>query len=109
MMSDGVIAISQLKDSDDQVEPGVKVVTSQVSDKYHSGLLIGYVQELHMDANNLTKSGTITPAVDFEHLRAVLVITDQKRQVNPNEETPEESDEDGSSEEQTSEGTGDET
>ena len=86
LMSDGCISISQLKDSDNQVEFGAKVVTSQVSDKYHPGLLIGYVQELHMDANNLTKSGTIAPAVDFEHLRAVLVITDKKRQVNPEEE-----------------------
>lgn len=82
LMSDGVILLSQLKDSDHEVMPGAKVVTSQVSDKYHSGLLIGYVQEVHMDANNLTKSGTITPAVDFEHLRSVLVITDEKRQIN---------------------------
>ena len=84
-MTEGVISISQLKDDDNQVEFGAKVVTSQVSDKYHSGLLIGYVQNLEMDANNLTKSGTITPAVDFEHLRSVLVITDEKRQVNPDE------------------------
>ena len=86
LMSEGVIEISQLKDSDNQVESGVKVVTSQVSDKYHPGLLIGYVQNLQMDANNLTKSGTLTPAVDFEHLRAVLVITDEKRQINLEEE-----------------------
>ena len=86
LMSQGVISVSQLKDSDDQVLFGAKVVTSQVSDKYHPGLLIGYVQELTMDANNLTKSGTITPAVDFEHLRSVLVITDKKRQIDPNEE-----------------------
>ena len=86
LMTEGVISISQLKDDDNQVEFGAKVVTSQVSDKYHPGLLIGYVQNLHMDANNLTKSGTITPAVDFEHLRSVLVITDEKRQVNPDEE-----------------------
>ena len=86
LMSDGVIAIGQLKDSDDQVEFGAKVVTSQVSDKYHPGLLIGYVQKLDMDSNNLTKSGTITPAVDFEHLRSVLVITDMKRQINPEAE-----------------------
>ena len=86
LMSEGCISITQLKDSDNQVEFGAKVVTSQVSDKYHPGLLIGYVQELHMDANNLTKSGTIAPAVDFEHLRAVLVITDKKRQIDPEEE-----------------------
>ena len=87
LMSQGCISVSQLKDSDDQVEFGAKVVTSQVSDKYHPGLLIGYVQELHMDANNLTKSGTIAPAVDFEHLRAVLVITDKKRQIDPDKES----------------------
>lgn len=85
LMSEGCISISQLKDSDDQVEFGAKVVTSQVSSKYHSGLLIGYVQELQMDSNNLTKSGTITPAVDFEHLRSVLVITDQKKKIDPDE------------------------
>lgn len=84
LMSEGVISISQLKDSDDEVVSGAKVVTSQVSDKYHAGLLIGYVQEVHMDANNLTKSGTLTPAVDFEHLRSVLVITDEKRQIDTN-------------------------
>jgi rod shape-determining protein MreC len=83
LMSEGYISISQLKDSDDQVDFGAKVVTSQVSDKYHPGLLIGYVQNLEMDSNNLTKSGTITPAVDFEHLRSVLVITDMKRQIDP--------------------------
>lgn len=91
-MSEGCISISQLKDSDDQVEAGAKVVTSQVSDKYHPGLLIGYVQELHTDANNLTKSGSLTPAVDFEHLRSVLVITDIKRQVDPEENTADQED-----------------
>lgn len=87
LMSEGMISISQLKDSDNEVMPGAKVVTSQVSDKYHAGLLIGYVQEISMDANNLTKSGTITPAVDFEHLRSVLVITDKKRQIDTEEDT----------------------
>ena len=90
LMSEGVIALSQLKDSDDQVHFGAKVVTSQVSDKYHPGLLIGYIHNLSMDSNNLTKSGTITPAVDFEHLRSVLVITDQKQQIDPEEEVAEE-------------------
>lgn len=97
LMSEGVISISQLKDSDDEVPIGAKVVTSQVSDKYHPGLLIGYVNEISRDSNNLTKSGTITPAVDFEHLRSVLVITDEKKQIDPNETQPEES----SAEEQT--------
>ena len=53
----------------------------EISDRYHEGILIGYVNEIEMDSNNLTKSGTITPAVDFEHLHTVLVITDLKQAV----------------------------
>ena len=30
------------------------------------------------NANNLTKSGSITPVVDFQHLQEVLVITTVK-------------------------------
>lgn len=108
LMSEGYISVSQLKDSDNEVEFGAKVVTSQVSNKYHSGLLIGYVQELQMDPNNLTKSGTITPAVDFEHLRSVLVITDKKRQIDP-DSVQENVTEEESGEEETKEAAGEPT
>ena len=60
------------------VKKGDQVVTSYVSDKFLQGILIGYVSETEMDSNNITKSGTITPAADFEHLREVLVILDKK-------------------------------
>lgn len=81
MMDEGLIQLNELKDSEDQVSMGDKVVTSHVSDKFHEGILIGYVNELSLDSNNLTKSGTLTPAVDFEHLQTVLVITDLKQTV----------------------------
>ena len=81
LMEDGLIQLNQLKDSENTVSKGEKIVTSHVSDKYHEGILIGYVNELELDANNLTKSGTLVPAVDFEHLRTVLVITDLKQKV----------------------------
>ena len=67
-----------MKDADDKVKKGDQVVTSYVSDKFLQGILIGYVSETEMDSNNITKSGTITPAADFEHLREVLVILDKK-------------------------------
>ena len=57
---------------------GDPVVTSYVSDLYQQGILIGYVTSVENNSNNLTKSGTITPVVDFEHLENVLVITDIK-------------------------------
>lgn len=86
LMNDGVIRVSHLKDSDNLAAVGDKLVTSPVSEKFHEGILIGYLDTLEVDANNLTKSGTVTPAVDFEHLYTVLVITDLKQQVSVTEE-----------------------
>ena len=73
------IEFSGLNDRDDEVEVGDPVVTSYVSYDYQQGILIGYIKEIKTDANNLTKSGTITPAVDFEHIEEVLVILNKKQ------------------------------
>jgi len=54
------------------------VVTSHVSSKYLPGLLIGYVVDFQLDANDLTQSGHIKPAVDFADLQEVLIITKTK-------------------------------
>ncbi len=80
-MENGYIRFSQLVDSDDKVAVGDKVVTSDISDRYLPGILIGYISYIEEDSNNLTKSGYITPAVDFEHLGEVLVITEQKQTI----------------------------
>lgn len=77
-MQNGVIRFSQLIDSQDNVMVGEKVVTSHISDKYLPNILIGTIHTINKDSNNLTKSGYLTPAVDFEHLEEVLVITDMK-------------------------------
>ena len=76
------IELSDLKDTDDQVQAGNQIVTSYISDKYLQGILIGYIKDVSVDSNNLTKSGTITPVVDFEHIREVLVILDKKEDVS---------------------------
>ena len=81
MMAQGVIPFSKLVDSQDAVAEGDKVVTSDISDKYLPNILIGYISTINKDTNNLTKSGYLTPVVDFEHLSEVLVITDKKQQV----------------------------
>ncbi|MBU9728237.1 rod shape-determining protein MreC [Diplocloster modestus] len=78
LMNEGIIQFSELSDKENKVNAGDKVVTSIISSKYLPRILIGYVKEIVPDANNLTKSGTITPVVDFEHLEEVLVITDLK-------------------------------
>ena len=81
LYADGVISFEKLIDSADRVVEGDKIVTSNVSDKYLPGILIGYISSINVDSNNLTKSGLITPAVDFEHLEEVLVITELKQTV----------------------------
>lgn len=82
LMADGVIRFSKLIDSENKVSEGDKVITSNISGNYLPNILIGYIHTLNQDANNLTKSGYITPAVDFEHLEEVLVITQLKQQVD---------------------------
>lgn len=72
------INLVKLTDAADRVTAGDKVVTSDISDRYLPGILIGYISEIAMDSNNLTKSGYITPEVDFRHLREVLVIKNLK-------------------------------
>ena len=57
------------------------MVTSNISEKFLPGILIGYISELGNDPNNLTKSGEITPVADFRHLQEVLVIRDLKEYV----------------------------
>jgi len=78
MRENQVIEFSELRDSDDKVSVGDPVVTSSVSDQYQQGILIGYITSIEENSNGLTKSGTITPVVDFEHLQTVLVILEVK-------------------------------
>ncbi len=79
MQQDGVIDFQQLSDQEDLVSVGDKVVTSDISDKYLPGILVGYISSINTEPNNLTKSGTLTPAVDFSHLDEVLVVTELKQ------------------------------
>ena len=79
MSENMTIEFSGLNDRDNEVAIGDPVVTSYVSYDYQQGILIGYISEITTDSNNLTRSGTITPAVDFEYLHTVLVITELKQ------------------------------
>lgn len=73
-------------DKDANVSIGDKVVTSPISDLYHSGLIIGYVSDTSYDTNNLTMTAYITPAVDFSNITEVLIITAEKKTVPENAE-----------------------
>ena len=55
MTASNLINYSNLSDSEDKVAIGDVVVTSNISDKYLPGLLIGYVSSVNLDENDLSK------------------------------------------------------
>lgn len=77
-MQEGKIRFEQLPNNGSEIKKGEQVVTSHISSKYLPGILIGYISDIQVDANDLTRSGYIVPAVDFQHLQEVLVITSTK-------------------------------
>lgn len=78
MTEDKRIKFSNLEDEKKAIKTGEPIVTSNISDKYLPGILIGYVDTIKLDQNKITYSGTITPVVDFKHLQNVLVILTRK-------------------------------
>ena len=87
LMGTGQIAFTQMENNDNVVAVGDQIVTSYISDKYLQGILIGSVSEVNVDSNNLTRSGYITPAVDFKNIQEVLVITTTKAELTGENKT----------------------
>ncbi|MCC8152073.1 MAG: rod shape-determining protein MreC [Lachnospiraceae bacterium] len=85
MNESGLITFSGLNDTDDEAVEGDQIVTSNISDLYLPDIPVGYVTEMSLDSNNLTKSGTIATIVDFQHLEKVFVILETKESVTENE------------------------
>lgn len=80
-IKEGYINVGYINKSD-TIEDGAELVTSHVSNKFLPGLLIGYIAEVELDANNLTKSAKCIPVVDFNNLQEVLVVLDLKADYN---------------------------
>lgn len=77
LIEDGFMNITGiLKDA--KISEGDMIVTSKISNKFLPGILVGYVNNVSLDANELTQSGKIIPAVDFQHIDEVLIITELK-------------------------------
>lgn len=81
LAEDGCAQLEQFYDSDNNAAEGDMLVTSNISDVYWPGLLIGYISKIQTDTNNLTKTGEVVLAADFEHITNVLVITDMKEEI----------------------------
>lgn len=86
LLDSGYILVEAISE-DAEIKENYEVVTSLISDKYLPGILIGFISNIELDSNNITKRAYLTPVVDFEHLEEVLVITKLKE---PLEELSEE-------------------
>lgn len=86
LYQDGRLGLNHIKKEAD-IQEGDKIVTSNISDVFLPGILIGYASELTTDANNVTKSGTILPVAEFDNLQEVLVITQLKHEEERHEES----------------------
>ena len=84
--NEGKIRFEEMENNENKVQVGDQIVTSHISDKYLQGILIGYISEISVDSNNLTRSGYITPVVDFKNLQEVLVITTTKADLTGKDE-----------------------
>ncbi len=61
-----------------KAQEGDAIVTSQISDKFLPGLLIGYVSNISDESDGLSKTAYLIPAVSFDKLKEVLIITTLK-------------------------------
>lgn len=86
LFEDGLLRI-QYADKAAKIKAGDVVVTSNISTKYLPGILIGHVQDISLDANQLTQSGYLVPIADFDDLTHVLVIKTVKADLIIDEET----------------------
>ena len=77
LYQEGRLGLDHIKKEAD-IQDGDKVVTSNISDIFLPGILIGYATDLSVDANSVTKSGYVIPAASFDNLQEVLVITQLK-------------------------------
>ena len=74
LKTNGTIPVSMIS-MNASVINNEEVVVSHISDRYLQGILIGYVRDVYVDSSNMQKAAVLVPAVDFEHLDEVLVIT----------------------------------
>ncbi len=86
LLEEGKMRLTDLS-VDAEVTTGERVITSNISDKYLPGILIGYVDSLEADTNGLTQNGYILPVVDFDNIDEVLVIKKLKTTADSSEET----------------------
>jgi len=77
LYKEGRLRITGIK-KDGDVKDGDRIVTSNISTRFLPGILVGYAVDISIDSNQLTSSGYLVPAAEFNNLQEVLIITDLK-------------------------------
>ena len=87
-MENGLLKLDYIQTDFDISEDNL-IVTSNISDKYVPGLVIGYATNVTLNEDKLTQSGYLEPAVDFANLSEVLVSTTLKETTDRTQEVQE--------------------
>jgi len=82
LYTDGMLRLENIPLESD-ISLGDMVVTSNISDVYLPGILIGYVEGVEEDSSRLQKVGTLRPVAAFDDLDMVLIITTLKSAEEP--------------------------
>ena len=69
----------ELAEGDPIVTAGLELADDAARSPYPKGLLIGDVQAVQQDTNALTQTGFVRPALDFDSLERLLVVTDYQQ------------------------------
>lgn len=76
--SSGMINVSMLA-LNSSVKENEELITSYISDKFHPGILIGYISDIQPDSSKMTNKAYLIPAVNFDHINDVFIITTPKQ------------------------------
>lgn len=75
LMSSGLLSLSYLNSASD-VMSGDLIMTSGLDDYLPSNLVIGYVEELRMNDDGLSRYAVIRPEMELDTLTQVFIVTD---------------------------------
>ena len=75
LMSSGLLSLNYLNSASD-IMSGDLIVTSGLGNYLPSQLVIGYVEELRMNDDGLSRYAVIRPEMDLETLTQVFIVTD---------------------------------
>ena len=78
LMNSGMVRLERIK-ANANIKDGDRIVTSNISSKYLPNILVGYAENVTSNESDLFKTGNLRPAVDFDHIQKVLVITQRKQ------------------------------